>query len=180
MTFGPQGNLTSNALMNIEFDPGNGAGLVNFNVSLGDPTAGVSFTQYSGTSTAKAISQDGYAQGQLVDFEIDGGGYINGIYDNGQNIRLGQLALVTVANEHGLEPEGSGLFRPTLTSGYVNIDTAENLAGTDIKSGALEGSNVDLAAEFTELMTAQRAYQSNARVISAADDLLVEVVNLKR
>lgn len=180
ITFNAQGGLTSNSTINLVFDPGNGAAPVDFDVNLGDPSAGVDFTQYSGSSTAKSVSQDGYGQGQLVDYEIDGGGFINGVYDNGQNIQLGQIALANVTNEHGLEPEGGGLFRPTLTSGQVNIDTAENLSATDIKSGALEGSNVDLATEFTELMTAQRAYQSNARVITTADDLLTEVVNLKR
>ena len=75
---------------------------------------------------------------------------------------------------------GSGLFRATSAAGETFIDTAGNLAGTSINSGSLEGSNVDLAREFTNMITSQRAYQSNAGVITTSDEMLTEAVNLKR
>ena len=75
---------------------------------------------------------------------------------------------------------GSGLFRATSAAGEMFVNTADSFAGTAINSGSLEGSNVDLAKEFTNMITSQRAYQSNARVITTSDEMLTEAVNLKR
>jgi flagellar hook protein FlgE len=180
VTFDESGNLTSDNNISIDFEPGSGAEAMNFNVKLGDPESGSKLTQYAGSNSAQFTSQDGYAQGDLVDFDIDGGGNINGIYSNGQNTRLAQLAIGNVSNRDGLEALGSGLYRKTDTSGDISTSTAPNLADTKLSSGVLEGSNVELAQEFTDMITSQRAYQSNARVITTADELLQEVVNLKR
>jgi flagellar hook protein FlgE len=115
-----------------------------------------------------------------VDLSIDGDGRVQGIYDNGNNMVLAQLSLGRVQNENGLEMVGGGLFRATSAAGEVFVNTADTFAETNINSGTLEGSNVDLAKEFTEMITSQRAYQSNARVISTSDEMLMEAVNLKR
>lgn len=180
VTFDEMGQVTSGGNFNMEFEPGNGAGTTNFDVELGDSSQGTTFTQYSGANTAKVVSQDGYSQGSLVDISIDGDGRLQGVYDNGQNKNLAQLALGNVQNEDGLEMVGGGLFRATSAAGEVFIDSADNLSGSSINSGALEGSNVELAQEFTEMITSQRAYQSSARVISTSDEMLTEAVNLKR
>ncbi|GAA5522457.1 flagellar basal-body rod protein FlgF [Aliifodinibius salicampi] len=180
VTFDEMGQVTSGGNFNMEFEPGNGAGTTNFDVELGDSSQGTTFTQYSGANTAKVVSQDGYSQGSLVDISIDGDGRLQGVYDNGQNKDLAQLALGNVQNEDGLEMVGGGLFRATSAAGEVFIDSADNLSDSSINSGALEGSNVDLAQEFTEMITSQRAYQSSARVISTSDEMLTEAVNLKR
>lgn len=177
--FDEMGNIDSGDNFNIEFDPGNGAGTTSFDVSLGG-SEGTDFTQYSGANTAKVLSQDGYTQGSLVDIQITGDGRLQGVYDNGENQDLAQLALGDVQNEDGLEMVGGGLFRATSAAGEVFIDTADSISNSSIQSGALEGSNVDLAQEFTEMITSQRAYQSSARVISTSDEMLTEVVNLKR
>ena len=179
VTFDEMGQIASGDSFDIEFDPGNGAKVTTFNVELGG-SEGTSFTQYAGSNTAKVISQDGYTQGSLVDVRINGEGRVQGVYDNGQNKDLAQLALGDVQNENGLEMVGGGLFRPTSAAGEVFIDSASSFSNTRISSGALEGSNVDLAQEFTEMITAQRAYQSSARVISTSDEMLTEAVNLKR
>lgn len=180
LVFDEAGNLTSDNTIVIDFDPGNGASPVNFTLNLGNPANGSKLTQYSGSLTANIVDQDGFGQGQLVDFNIDGDGYINGIYDNGNNTRLAQIAIADVPNYNGLETVGNSMFRTTNASGSIDIRTANSLSSVSINSGFLEGSNVDLALEFTEMITAQRAYQSNARVITTADELLAEVVNLKR
>lgn len=180
VTFDEMGQVTTGGNFNMEFEPGNGAGTTNFDVELGDSSQGTTFTQYSGANTAKVVSQDGYSQGSLVDISIDGDGRLQGVYDNGQNKDLAQLALGNVQNEDGLEMVGGGLFRATSAAGEVFIDSADNLSDSSINSGALEGSNVDLAQEFTEMITSQRAYQSSARVISTSDEMLTEAVNLKR
>ncbi|NGP87396.1 flagellar basal-body rod protein FlgF [Fodinibius halophilus] len=179
VTFDEMGQVTSGDTFNIEFEPGNGAGTMSFEGKLGN-SEGTSFTQYAGSNTAKVLSQDGYTQGSLVDVRINGEGRVQGVYDNGQNKDLAQIALADVQNEGGLEMVGGGLFQATSAAGEVFVDSAANFSNTDISSGALEGSNVDLAQEFTEMITAQRAYQSSARVISTSDEMLTEAVNLKR
>lgn len=179
VTFDEMGQIASGDKFNIKFDPGNGAKVTSFDVKLGG-AEGTSFTQYAGANTAKVLNQDGYTQGTLVDVRINGAGRVQGVYDNGQNKDLAQIALGEVQNEDGLEMVGGGLFRPTSAAGEVFVDSAGNFSGSSISSGALEGSNVDLAQEFTEMITAQRAYQSSARVISTSDEMLTEAVNLKR
>ncbi|PWN05180.1 flagellar basal-body rod protein FlgF [Rhodohalobacter mucosus] len=180
LEFDETGNLVSDNSFGIEFDPGDGANPVTFSLSLGNPETGSAVTQYAGSSSAKVTSQDGYGEGRLVDFSIDGDGNVNGVYSNGRNVTLAQLAIATVANNNGLETVGGGMFRNTLASGEITINTAADMASTSMAAGVLEGSNVDLAREFTDMITAQRAYQSNARIITTADELLTEAVNLKR
>ncbi len=178
--FDELGQLNSDDLLNFTFEPGRGANTTSFSVELGDSQNGTKFTQYAGSNSAKVIGQDGYAQGQLIDVAIDGAGQVQGIYDNGNSTVLAQLALGQVQNENGLEMIGSGLFRATSAAGELFVNTPDNFAGTSISSGSLEGSNVDLAQEFTEMITSQRAYQSNARIITTSDEMLTEAVNLKR
>ncbi len=180
VTFDELGQMTSGDIFTLTFEPGGGAGTTSFDVSLGDTNTGTTFSQYSGQNTAKVTSQDGYRSGLLVDVAIDGDGQVQGIYDNGNSAVLAQIAVAQVQNQNGLEMIGSGLFRATSAAGETFIDTAGNLAGTNINSGSLEGSNVDLAREFTNMITSQRAYQSNARVITTSDEMLTEAVNLKR
>ncbi|MEX2403424.1 MAG: flagellar hook-basal body complex protein [Balneolales bacterium] len=180
MDFDESGNLITENSFNVEFDPGNGAELVNFDVNLGDPDSGTRMSQFAGATSAKVTSQDGFAEGRLVDFNIDGDGYVNGTYSNGRNVQLAQLAVADVPNTAGLETNGNGLYTETVASGEISLDTAENLSATSIAESVLEASNVDLAKEFTDMITSQRAYQSNARVITTADELLTEAVNLKR
>jgi len=178
--FDESGSLTTDSAFEISFDPGNGASPMSFNVNLGNPDDGSRISQFSGSSSAKITSQDGFTEGRLVDFSFDGDGFINGIFSNGRNVQLGQLAIADVANNNGLETVGSGLFRNTVASGDISINTAANMEATNLSAGVLEGSNVDLAREFTEMITSQRAFQSNARVITTADELLAETVALKR
>lgn len=179
ISFDEMGQIDSGDNFNIEFDPGTGASNTSFDISLGG-SKGTDFTQYAGANTAKVLNQDGYTQGALVDVRIDGDGRVQGVYDNGENQDLAQLALGEVQNENGLEMVDGGLYRATSAAGEVFVDTADNISNSNIQSGALEGSNVDLAQEFTEMITSQRAYQSSARVISTSDEMLTEAVNLKR
>lgn len=180
LNFDELGQLASADQLNLSFEPGNGANTTNFTVELGNSETGTKFTQYAGSNSAKVVSQDGYTQGQLIDVTVNGAGQVEGIYDNGNSMVLAQMALGQVQNQNGLEMVGGGLFRATSAAGELFVDTADNFSGTAINSGSLEGSNVDLAKEFTDMITAQRAYQSSARVISTSDEMLTEAVNLKR
>lgn len=166
--------------IDISFTPGNGAGNMQFSLDFkGNPQTG-RLTQYDGTTTAKVTDQDGFGKGELLDVFIDSEGYIVGSYSNGKTKNLSQIALARVTNDQGLSHVGDGLFTPTTQAGNLVVDTATNLEGESVNAGFLEGSNVDLAEQFTDMIITQRAYQSNARVITTADQLLAEAVQLKR
>jgi flagellar hook protein FlgE len=158
--------------------PNNGASQMNF--SLNFDSGSKSLSQFQGTTTANVDSQDGFAKGELVDFFIDKDGLIVGNYSNGKSKNLAQLAVADVANPEGLSNQGNGLYAAQTQAGDVRTDTASSMVDTSVNSGFLEGSNVDLAQEFTEMIVTQRAYQSNARVITTSDQLMAEAVQLKR
>ena len=125
-------------------------------------------------------SQDGYAAGEMVSFNIEQSGIVTGSYSNGLNRTLGQIALASFSNPEGLLKVGSNLFDFTVNSGDPRIGVAGELGRGMIQARALEMSNVDLAYEFTEMITASRGYQANARVISTSDEVLMELINIKR
>ena len=144
----------------------------------GDKLYGV--TQYASETTTKAVYQNGYGMGILEDYSIGTDGTITGNYSNGQRIPLYRVALATFANQQGLEKVGESMFRATINSGNANIDPAGLNGKGTILSQNLEMSNVDLTEEFTHLIIAQRGFQANTRVITTSDQILEEVVNLKR
>jgi flagellar hook protein FlgE len=117
--------------------------------------------------------------GDLQDFSITETGEIIGSYSNGVSRTLGQLALARFANAPGLELAGENLYRATVNSGDPKIGVESGVANR-IYSGYLELSTVDLAREFTDMIVAQRGFQANARVITTADQLLQEVLQIKR
>lgn len=123
----------------------------------------------------------GCALGKMTGVSIQNDGKIYGAYDNGQTKLLGQIAVANFANAAGLEKTGDNLYQATLNSGEfdgIGVDVSSD--GGSIISGVLEMSNVDLSTEFTELITTQRGFQANSRIITVSDTLLEELVNLKR
>lgn len=181
IAFDDEGNLTtpSNGLLNLTFNPNNGAEEMSIDINLDDATTG-RITQFDGAVSANFVKQDGYAQGTLSDFYIDASGLIVGTFSNGRSKNLAQLGVASIANQNALVHVGNGLFSVSTTAGDLIIGSAKNLPDTTISSGFLESSNVDLAVEFTEMIVAQRAYQAAARVITTSDQLLSEVTQLKR
>jgi flagellar hook protein FlgE len=153
-----------------------GAVTVDFG-AVGSPNA---LVQYAGESSVAAISQDGYGLGSLQSFAIGQDGIVTGVFSNGRNRPLGQIALGNFTNPMGLEKAGGSLFRPTVNSGLANIGVAGAAGRGTLLGSTLEMSNVDLAREFTNLIIAQRGFQANSRVITASDELLQDLVNLKR
>ena len=137
-------------------------------------------TQFASETTTKAVYQDGYTMGVLKNYSVATDGTITGSYDNGVNIPLYRVALATFANEQGLEKVGNSMFAASVNSGNANIDGAESNGKGSIMSQYLEMSNVDLTEEFTHLIIAQRGFQANTRVVTVSDQILEEVVNLKR
>lgn len=144
----------------------------------GDATDGAANATGNGESATLSVSQDGYAQGNLDNLQVDEDGNILGRYTNGEEIVLGQLAIATFDAEGGLERSGGNLFRATLASG----DPAMGVPGSGTRGStmgyALERSNVDLEDEFVDMIQAQRSYQANAGVVSTADETLQELVQL--
>jgi len=133
------------------------------------------------TSTSMNVSsQDGFASGTLKTYSVGTNGIITGTYTNGMTQRLGQLATAMFSNEEGLMKEGSNLFAQSTNSGVAQIGTAGQNGSGKISAGYLELSNVDLAGEFTSMITTQRAFQACSKVISTADQMLQELVNLKQ
>jgi flagellar hook protein FlgE len=151
------------------------------NISLG--TIGDmknTITQSASKSTTKAYSQDGYTLGYLDNFKIDSTGTITGVYSNGTNRVIGQLALATFANDRGLEKAGDNTYVESNNSGMASIGESGVAGKGSLLAGALEMSNVDLSEQMTDMIVTQRGFQSNAKTIQTADTLLETVLSLKR
>ncbi len=119
--------------------------------------------------------------GDLTGLQVRQDGQIFGSYDNGNTVLLGQIAVAVFANPSGLEKLGDNCYRTTLNSGeFDGIGQDITADGGKMDSGVLEMSNVDLSTEFTEMITTQRGFQANSRIITTSDTLLEELVNLKR
>lgn len=139
-----------------------------------------SITQYAEKSSTKMVEQDGYTMGYLDNFKIDSSGIITGIYSNGSSRTLGQVALASFPNQGGLEKAGDNTFRVSNNSGIANIGPSGIAGKGKIIAGALEMSNVDMAEQFVDMIVTQRGFQANSRTIQTADQLLQELLTLKR
>jgi flagellar hook protein FlgE len=137
-------------------------------------------TQFSGDTEARVSNSDGSGAGVLSSYTVSNTGQIVGVFSNGLKQTLGQVALANFNNVNGLEKIGDSMFRSTVNSGLAQVGAAGSAGLGLITSGALEMSNVDLAQEFTNLVIAQRGFQANSRVITTSDEILQELVNLKR
>jgi flagellar hook protein FlgE len=127
------------------------------------------------------ITGTGKKLGTMIGVSVDGTGRIYGSYDNGNTVLLGQIAVAQFANASGLESLGNNCYSTTLNSGdFDGIGVDVSADGGSMATGQLEMSNVDLSAEFTEMITTQRGFQANSRIITTSDTLLEELVNLKR
>ncbi len=149
-------------------------------VSLTLGTATQPLTQYASSDTAGTISQDGAEMGVLESFSLSPDGELIGSFSNGVRETLGQVAVASFDNPPGLEKVGGSLFRSTPNSGIAAIGVAGQGGRGIMTAGSLEMSNVDLAQEFTNLIIAQRGFQANSKIVAASDELLQDLVNLKR
>jgi flagellar hook protein FlgE len=137
-------------------------------------------THYGGSTTVGLTEQNGQAAGEVAGYGFDEAGQLLVQFSNGEERAIFQLAIGTVTNANGLEQRGDGLYAATMASGDLTVGRAGQDIATGVISGALEMSNVDLASEFTDMIVTQRGYQASARVITTSDELLQEVVSLKR
>ncbi|GLI85805.1 flagellar hook protein FlgE [Rossellomorea marisflavi] len=173
-TFDNQGKLTNPTSSNISLNNTTGA----------NPTQPIELdfskiTQFDSSSSANTDTVDGNAEGYLESFNIGSSGEVNGVFSNGEVRVLSQLAVATFSNPGGLMKAGGNLFQASNNSGLPNTGVPGEGRGM-LQAGALEMSNVDLSEEFTEMITAQRGFQANTRIITTSDEILQELVNLKR
>jgi len=139
-----------------------------------------SLTQYAESSSSKAVEQDGRTMGYLDNFKIDQSGIITGIYSNGTTRTIGQVAMASFSNQGGLEKAGDNTFRVSNNSGIANIGPSGIAGKGKISAGTLEMSNVDMADQFVDMIVTQRGFQANSKTIQTADQLLQELLTLKR
>lgn len=153
------------------------SGHVTWNM-LGD--GALDITQYASASVIRSVTADGYASGQLKTLSIDQDGIISGFFTNGQTTQLAQMVLAKFTNPWGLNKLGSNLFGQTVVSGAPIQNTPGTSGMGALTPNTLEMSNTDIATEFIKMITAQKAYQSSARVVTTQDTIMQELMNLKR
>jgi flagellar hook protein FlgE len=175
LTFNSSGALTtpaSGALNFAGFNPPDGAAAMNLSFNFGTST------QYGGSFGVTALTQNGYATGQFSSVSIDSTGIVSAVYTNGRSTDLGQLAMANFANPQGLQQLGDNNWASTYSSGNPVQGTAGSAGFGSVQSGALESSNVDLTTELVNMITAQRAFDSNAQVVTTANQESQTIIQL--
>lgn len=164
--------LTSAALVN-------GASKLSMTWHLFDSQGNSLLTQTAATSAPLSTLQDGNASGNLLNFTIEGDGSINGSFSNGQTQTLGKIVLATFANDQGIQAVGNNSFAETLASGLATIGAPGTGSRGQLQGGAIEQSNVDIAAQFSSLIQAQRGYEANAHTVTTFDQITQDTINMK-
>jgi flagellar hook protein FlgE len=175
LQFSPTGAVTppaSGALNFPGFAPGDGAAPMNMTFNFAQTT------QFGGGFGVTSIIQNGFATGQLSTVSIDPTGVVSAVYTNGRSTQLGQLALANFPDPQGLKQLGDTNWAETFSSGTHISGTAGSAGFGNVQSGALEASNVDLTTELVNMITAQRAFQANAQVITTSNQLSQTVINI--
>jgi flagellar hook protein FlgE len=166
--------LGTNMTIDVVMDPAAGAN--DFTMDINHDA----ITQFAGPGNVAPTFNNGFSAGSLVTFSVGPGGDITGIFSNGTTRPLGQIAMALFTNPAGLQRSGSNLFESTSNSGVPSIGTPGTGGRGSIGAGVLEGSNTDLAREFTNVVIAQRGFQASSRIISTSDQMLEGLVNLIR
>ena len=182
---GPTGGAAggTESTLTLHFDAGTFPSFTDITIDFSN----CSNLNNNGSSTVSPIRGDakgngaGRKVGEMSGIDIQKDGMIYANYDNGCSRLLGQIAVATFANASGLAKEGDNLYSATQNSGdFDGIGTDITTGGGYMNTGVLEMSNVDLSSEFTEMITTQRGFQANSRIITVSDTLLEELTNLKR
>ncbi len=174
--FGP----TNTAFERLVGDSQGDGSKVGEMVSSTFETEALASTQYANSSTTIFQDQDGYAAGFLQSVSVDTDGIITGHYSNGQVLEKAQVALASFNNLAGLNKEGGNIFRETTESGAPVTGAPGTNGLGSISPNSLEQSNVDLGTEFVKLITTQRGFQANSKIITTTDEMLSDLINIKR
>jgi flagellar hook protein FlgE len=136
-------------------------------------------TQYGNAFSVSAINQDGYTTGRLIGVETNAEGVVQARFTNGRSVPLGQIAIAQFASVDGLQTLGDTSWGETFASGPALLSSAGNGGMGSIQAGALEGSNVDVTQQLVNMITAQRNFQANAKMISTSDNLSQTIINIR-
>jgi flagellar hook protein FlgE len=175
LTYSPAGVLTTPANGQVTFpayQPTTGANPMNLTVNFGQST------QYGNAFAVNSITQNGYTTGQLSGVNVSTTGVVQAQFTNGQSVALGQVALANFADPDGLEQLGNTDWAETATSGQALQGQAGSSSLGLIQAGSLEESNVDVTAQLVNMITAQRAFQANAEVITTQDQMTQTVIGI--
>jgi flagellar hook protein FlgE len=174
LAFNADGSLASGGTIAYDaFTPANGAAPLALTAEL----AGT--TQFGGSFSVASLTQDGFASGRLSGVQIDEAGVIFARYTNGQSRAMGKVALANFPNPNGLQQLGDNAWAATFQAGTAQMGEAGTGSFGAIQSGGLESSNVDIAEQLVNLITAQRNFQANAQVITTADSVTQTIINLR-
>lgn len=185
LSFTEDGILETQELTSSEFNFTNGAKLnqeikFNFGSDLASGGTGEGSRQYGSDSDVTTWRQDGYAAGTVTGLSFNDEGVLTASYSNGQVLDLGQILLAKFENPEALFKRGGNLFKQSRDSGEASLGAARASGRGSVMAKSLERSTVDLAAEFVTMITDQRAFQANAKTITTSDELLNEVIQMKR
>lgn len=183
LNFDQSGNLVTPAanVTGIQF-PGmvDGSKDLTFSLNLYGKGGSPLITQTAGTSNTSTTIQDGYASGAYQGFTVDGDGVISASFSNGLTQSVGQVAIATVANQDGLSRAGANSYVATNASGTIAVGAANVGGRGKLQDEALEQSNVDISAEFSNLIVAQRAFEANAKTVTTFDSVTQQAIAMIR
>ena len=165
-------NIPGDSSYLLDLDWGNGTAISTVDVTFDT-------TQFNSNSAVISQNQNGFGAGDLTGIEIDPDGIVMASYSNGEQTKISQLVLGKFVNPNGLQLAGSNLFTETTTSGSPRTGLPGPELGK-VFTNSLEQSNVDMGAEFVRMITVQRGFQANSKIITTVDELLGELINLKR
>jgi flagellar hook protein FlgE len=184
LAFDTQGRLTAAATTTSSFGFLNAVPAQNIAFDFGDPippgTGLKGTTSFASTSVVTFMDQNGYASGSLSGISIDADGTVNGVFSNGMKRTVGQVLLANFQSPESMKRVGGNLYIGTASSGPALVAEAASGGMGAINAGTLEQSNVDLAKQFVDMITFQRGFQANSKTITTADEMLQQVLGLKR
>ena len=157
-----------------------GLGIDSQSIQIDLANAAGGLTQFNSQSVVQSVNTNGTAFGNLTNIEVDDEGYVSAIFDNGVTRRIAQVAVATFSNANGLKGVNGNAYRVTNESGTYSLKTPGQGGAGVIAPSTLEASTVDLSTEFTGLITTQRAYSASAKIITTADQMLEELLSIKR
>jgi flagellar hook protein FlgE len=157
-----------------------GLGIDSQSIQIDLANAAGGLTQFNSQSVVQSVNTNGTAFGNLTNIEVDDEGYVSAIFDNGVTRRIAQVAVATFSNPNGLKGVNGNAYRVTNESGTYSLKTPGQGGAGSIAPSTLEASTVDLSTEFTGLITTQRAYSASSKIITTADQMLEELLSIKR
>jgi flagellar hook protein FlgE len=181
LTFNANGNLVSPAadVSNVSFAGlSDGAATLNMAWNIKGASGAPTISQVDAASAVSSTTQNGYTSGDYQSFTVASNGTVIATYSNGQQQNVGQLALANVSNLQGLQNLGNSEYATTLASGSAAIGTSGTAGLGTVTDGALEESNVNISAEFSDLIIAQRAFEASSKAVTTFDTITQETINM--